>query len=103
MIRSCRGNCCLARADALDEHSCLGHGRMLLNDGSENSQALVKGRCPNVHEERSRIHYFRKLLRCHSLNLGMGACGDQTVSHAAGAQKLVAESHFQGKASIAKA
>jgi len=33
----------------------------------------------------------------------MGACGDQTVSHAAGAQKLVAESHFQGKASIAKA
>ena len=37
MIRSCRGNCCLARAHAVDEDTWLRDGRVRLNDRSESS------------------------------------------------------------------
>ena len=93
MIRSCRGNCRLARADALDEQVGIHNRRMSADDRSESSKALIEGGRPHIHQDTGRIHDLLEFLRCHRRNLLTAANGDQIVSHAA-ARKRVEESRL---------
>ena len=65
LIRSCRGNCRLPRADALDEQVGIHNRRMPANDRSESSQALIEGGRPHIHQDTGRTHDFLEFLRCH--------------------------------------
>ena len=93
MIGSCRGNCRLARADALDEQVGIHNRRMSADDRSESSQALIEGGRPHIHQDTGGIHDLLEFLRCHRRNLLTAANGDQIVSHAA-ARKRVEESRL---------